>query len=48
MDIIISANEDVLHMIREIPIDEEGKVDADSFRSLALKIANGRIENNEI
>jgi hypothetical protein len=48
MDLIISANEEVLHMIKEISVDVDGKADADSFKVLVLKIINGKSECNEV
>lgn len=42
MDIIISGNQEVLRMIKEIPMDASNKIDGETFRKLALEIAKGK------
>lgn len=42
MDIIISGNDEVIRMIREIPVDRFNRIDGEKFMNLAAEIANER------
>ncbi len=46
MDIIISENDEIMKMIREIPIDNSMNVDERDFMSLVVEILKRR-ENEE-
>ena len=51
MDVIISANEAVLQMIKEIPVNTDGSIDEDVFKLLLMNITNkekGTNNSNEI
>lgn len=45
MDIIISGNQEIMRMIKEIDIDESNRVKKDQFINKAAEIANGNHEN---
>lgn len=45
MDIIISANDEIKTMIKEIPLDECGKISPDIFQEMVIAIANGTGSN---
>ena len=42
MDIIISANDEIKRMIKEIPLEEDNKVSPENFQNLITSIANGK------
>lgn len=47
MDIIISANDEIKQMIKDIPLDEENKIIPEKFQNMIISIAN-RKEKDEI
>lgn len=47
MDIIISGNQEIMRMIREIPVDDLSRIDGEKFMNLAAEIANEK-ENDEV
>lgn len=47
MDIIISANDEIKRMIREIPLEDNKKVSPEKFQDMIISIANGR-EKDEV
>lgn len=46
MDVIISANEEVKKMIKEMPLKEDKRVSPEVFQEMILEIANGRNKND--
>lgn len=46
MDVIISANEEVKKMIKEMPLNEDKKVSPEMFQEMILEIVNGRNKND--
>ena len=42
MDIIISANDEIKRMIKEILLDEDNKVRPEKFQNMIISIANGK------
>ena len=47
MDIIISANEGIKKMIREIRLDEDNKVSPEKFQNMIIAIFDCK-ENDEV
>lgn len=47
MDIIISANDEIKKMIKEIPLDKDNKVSPEEFQNMILMLANGK-KGNEV
>ena len=47
MDIIISANDEIKRMIKEIPLDDDNKVHPEKFQNMIIAIANGK-EKDEV
>lgn len=47
MDVIISGNEEVMRMIKDIPLNNSMRIDEEKFMNLIKEIAN-RKEENEI
>lgn len=45
MDIIISANDEIKRMIKEIPLEEDKRVSAENFQNMIISIANGEEED---
>ncbi len=42
MDIIISANNEIKRMVKEIPLEEDNKVSPERFQEMILLIADGK------
>lgn len=42
MDIIISANDEVKRMIKEIPLEEDNKVSPERFQNMIISIVSGK------
>lgn len=47
MDIIISANDEVKRMIKEIPLDDNDKISLELFQKMIDLVVNGK-KNDEI
>lgn len=47
MDIIISANDEMKRMIKEIPLEVDNKVSLEKFQNIIISIVNGK-EKNEV
>lgn len=47
MDIIISANDEIKRMIKEIPLEEDKRVSPENFQNMIISIANGS-EKDEV
>lgn len=42
MDIIISANSEIKKMIKDIPLDEDNKVNPEKFQEMIIAIIDGK------
>lgn len=45
MDVIISANDEIKRIIKEISLEDNKKVSPEKFQDMIISIANGRKEN---
>lgn len=47
MDTIISANNEILMVMKSIPIDSKGEVEGEDFNHMIMDIVNSKKERND-